>query len=281
VKSVDTPLGSIDFQVGVHGRAEMQILELPRTLQNGMTLERVIACLLVVEPHINGTDLAFSARLNNEDSVGSSEPGEYLDCVSWESPEWSLSLGTEDGDALSQRLKCPEFNTNTYPVTCSKSGIELRLTGLEGGKVLSFHFIIAYKMLPDERGCSTWFAVDVPHNVANKDLIMNPLDLLPPALREQSISQREIVLPTAAALEAIDFIESQGAQILGWEGWIKDAQGRVGHGSAPQGTVSLEQLSVQEAAQLCRVTISLEAVQWAQDNPDTTDVLHFCITVRT
>lgn len=109
---------------------------------------------------------------------------------------------------------------------------------------------------------------------------MNKVELLPSSLRELSISKREIVLPLLAALEAIDFFESRKVQILGWEGWIKDAQGRVGHGSAPQGTVSLEDLSVQEAIELCRKTIASEAAQWEEENQGTTDVLHFCITVR-
>lgn len=41
------------------------------------------------------------------------------------------------------------------------------------------------------------------------------------------------------ALEAIDIFETLGLHILGWEGWVKCADGRVGHGSAPQGTASL------------------------------------------
>ena len=109
---------------------------------------------------------------------------------------------------------------------------------------------------------------------------MSQLDLLPKRLREASISQREIVLPMAEALEAVDLLESKGVQILGWEGWVKDAQGRVGHGSAPQGTGSLQYLSVHEAAQLCRTTIPADAAQWTQDDPGSTDALHFCITVR-
>ena len=109
---------------------------------------------------------------------------------------------------------------------------------------------------------------------------MSNVELLPSSLREQSVSKREIVLPLLAALETIDFFESREIQILGWEGWIKDAQGRVGHGSAPQGTVSLEDLSVQEAIKLCRTTIVSEAAQWEEDNQGSTDVLHFCITVR-
>ena len=84
----------------------------------------------------------------------------------------------------------------------------------------------------------------------------------------------------AEALAAIDLFESKGVLILGWEGWVKDKDGRVGHGSAPQGTVSLEDLSVSEAAKLCRETIPQDAARWIAENPETTDELHFCITVQ-
>ena len=110
---------------------------------------------------------------------------------------------------------------------------------------------------------------------------MSELGLLPTRIAEKSISPREIVLPMAEALEAIDLLEAKGLLILGWEGWVKTADGRVGHGSAPQGTVSLEELSVQAAAHYCRETIRKDAARWAADHPKTTDVLHFCITVRT
>jgi hypothetical protein len=84
----------------------------------------------------------------------------------------------------------------------------------------------------------------------------------------------------AEALAAIDLFESKSVLILGWEGWVKDKDGRVGHGSAPQGTVSLEELTISEAAKLCRETISQEAARWIAENPKTTDDLFFCITVR-
>jgi hypothetical protein len=108
---------------------------------------------------------------------------------------------------------------------------------------------------------------------------MSQFELLPQRLRELSISPREIVLPIDAALEAIDLFESRGVHILGWEGWVKDAAGKVGHGTAPQGSASLDKLSLQQAAQLCRDTIPGEAAQWARDNAGTTDQLHFCLTV--
>jgi|SRR5690554_1647149 hypothetical protein len=168
VESVETPLGRIKFEAMVSGNTKIKMLDLPCTLSNGMTLDRVVACVLVVEPDVDGVALTFTAHLDNESLSGSPESGECLDCVSWESSNWALSLGTEDADALSQRLKCFDIESGEYPISYSGSGLELRLAGLDRGEALSFHFIVAYKRLPDSRECSTWFAVDVPHELANK-----------------------------------------------------------------------------------------------------------------
>lgn len=170
MEEIETPLGLIKFEAVVRGEAEMRIHQLPRTLSNGMTLDRVVACVLVVEPEVDGADLAFSAQLDNECLAGSPESGECLDCVSWESAEWALSIGTEDGEAFSRRLRQKEFESDAYLINYTQSGLELRLKGLVRHKVFSFHFIVAYKKLPDDRECSTWFAVDVAHEVANKEM---------------------------------------------------------------------------------------------------------------
>mgnify|MGYP006403858725 CR=1 FL=1 len=69
--------------------------------------------------------------------------------------------------------------------------------------------------------------------------------------------------------------------ILGWEGWIKTNDGRIGHGSAPHGTASLGKLSVNEAAQFCRKTIQEDYENWLKENPNAEEQVHFCITVRT
>lgn len=167
MKSVETPLGVVKFDVTVDGHAELQLFELPQVLQNGMTVDQVIACYLTVEPSIDAADLVFSAKLENERLLGSFESGEYLECISWESKDWAVSLGTEDSEALSRRLDL-KIDRESYPITYSHSGLELRLNGLKKGLEWSFHFIVAYKRLPDDRQCSTWFAVDVPHEMANK-----------------------------------------------------------------------------------------------------------------
>jgi hypothetical protein len=109
---------------------------------------------------------------------------------------------------------------------------------------------------------------------------MSALDQLPQDIASKSISDREVVLPMEEALAAINLFESRDLLILGWEGWVKDKDGRVGHGSAPQGTVSLEALSVADAARLCRETIPEEASRWSVENLGSKDELHFCITVR-
>ena len=67
-------------------------------------------------------------------------------------------------------------------------------------------------------------------------MAMSVLELLPARIAEKSTSHEETVLPIAEALEAIDLLEMKGLRILGWEGWVKTADGKVGHGSAPQGT---------------------------------------------
>ncbi len=109
---------------------------------------------------------------------------------------------------------------------------------------------------------------------------MSALDFIPPPLAALSISEKEIVLPLDEALEAVDYLERHGRLILGWEGWVKTPDGRVGHGSAPQGTVSLEDYSPAEAANICRATMPEEAKTWAEENPTTKESLYFCITVR-
>lgn len=113
--------------------------------------------------------------------------------------------------------------------------------------------------------------------------IMNnkEFELIPPAIAAKSISQREIVLPLQEALKVIDIFESKGIHILGWEGWIRHADGHVGHSSTIQGTVSLEKLTVEEAAEFCRKTMLAYAAIWEKENMGSNEKLYFCITVST
>lgn len=49
---------------------------------------------------------------------------------------------------------------------------------------------------------------------------MNATDLLPEALRKQSLSEREIVLPFQETLQALEILATAGYSLQGWEGWM-------------------------------------------------------------
>jgi hypothetical protein len=113
----------------------------------------------------------------------------------------------------------------------------------------------------------------------------NDLDLLPEQLRSQSLSRTEIVLPYAAALEAIAHLRATGVGLLGWEGWVSHSNGHVGHASF-QGTMDIVQGDdesweeyVNRSADFCVKTIMQDQASWnsSPDHPAAT--LCFCITV--
>ncbi len=107
----------------------------------------------------------------------------------------------------------------------------------------------------------------------------NVLSLIPEELAAKSISLSEIVLPVEEALLAISHLESAGHLIAGWEGWIRDSAGRVGHGNAPLGTKDLSYLPVSKAAKICSESIVTESATWSRKFPNTSDELFICVTV--
>jgi hypothetical protein len=101
---------------------------------------------------------------------------------------------------------------------------------------------------------------------------------LPAKFRENSISDRERVVPYELALEAVDLLEAKGILILGWEGWLAYQDGGRGHSGRHQGTVSLDQLSVAESASLVRRTIANAYKAWLKEPEYPGAQLYFCIT---
>jgi len=86
----------------------------------------------------------------------------------------------------------------------------------------------------------------------------SPLGVMAPTLRDlqlRSASSVELVLEYADALAALDVLERLGAIVLGWEGWLRHADDRLGHSARYQGTADLSSLSRSQAYDLCRRTI--------------------------
>ncbi|MEM9771779.1 MAG: hypothetical protein AAF889_09325 [Cyanobacteria bacterium P01_D01_bin.73] len=129
-----------------------------------MTLDSVVSILLEVSTQDGIEGLCFECELLNSEIEGSPETGEYLDCLTWENDDWMLSIGTEDQEMLGYRLPNVEFPE--YPIEYSTSKIKLHVAKTPSKTQISFHFVIAYKALPDPENCSTWFAVDIPHKWA-------------------------------------------------------------------------------------------------------------------
>jgi hypothetical protein len=114
---------------------------------------------------------------------------------------------------------------------------------------------------------------------------LDDIDLLPQVLREQSLSQREIVLPYRQALEALWVLMTARWALLGWEGWVKYPDGR--HGPTPGGVMGADVARkegetwadyVHRSARLCRETMTREQQAWEANREYAHLVLCFCLT---
>lgn len=105
------------------------------------------------------------------------------------------------------------------------------------------------------------------------------LEDIPRHLALQSASPNEIVLPYDEAVLAVDALVAAKRRILGWEGWILTADGRVGHGDAPQGTEDLSHLNGSDSAEVCRRTMREASDAWTALSALPGAKVLFCITV--
>jgi hypothetical protein len=116
--------------------------------------------------------------------------------------------------------------------------------------------------------------------------MMDEIDLLPEALRSQSLSEREIVLSYQQALEALEILVAATFALLGWEGWVKYADGR--HGHTPGGVMGTEPIEqevgetgenyVQRSARFCAETMTKEQPAWNTHPGSAHLPLSFCLT---
>ena len=97
-------------------------------------------------------------------------------------------------------------------------------------------------------------------------------------LQTESASDRELVLPLAAALDALGLFEQSGIVVLGWEGWLRYPDGRLGHSAKHQGTASEQ--STTRSEQFAWLYRTMQLSQAEHDaSPEVPDSeLLFCIT---
>ena len=97
-------------------------------------------------------------------------------------------------------------------------------------------------------------------------------------LQQLSASQNELVLPYVQAMKALELLESAGASLLGWEGWLRYPDRRLGHSPLHQG-VDTSKLAPSEAYRLARDTICISQKEYESTSAMADVQLLFCITV--
>ena len=114
---------------------------------------------------------------------------------------------------------------------------------------------------------------------------MDEISLLPQMLREQSLSDREIVLPYQEAKEALELLERAHWALLGWGGWVKYPDGT--HGFAPGGVMGADIQRkegeawadyVHRSVLFCHETIDQDYRDWNANPRYAHHVLYFCLT---
>lgn len=97
--------------------------------------------------------------------TGGSNTGQYLECSTWENDHHYVSLGTEDAEALQDRMNnnklMPILIEDEKELTFSDMNrIGIYLPSIESHKICQFHFYVAWKRYTDHEDVDTWYAVD-------------------------------------------------------------------------------------------------------------------------
>lgn len=171
---IQTPLGTFEVSANSNSDIRLATVDLPSEYPNGMKVDKSVACLLTVEPRSETIDIEFSAILLESLFVGAPASGEHLDCIEWETEHWHVTLGAEDQEVLCSRYPAQEIPEDPYPIDYSNSGLTLYLSFRENQKEMTFHFVITYKRLPDDREISAWHFADVPHDEVVKAVFNEP-----------------------------------------------------------------------------------------------------------
>lgn len=109
--------------------------------------------------------LTFSCNLQTAIN-GSPEPGEGLECQSFENGDFKLSIGTEDQEKLLNRMRLQDWfpirfqsEKNKIRLNCFPSGMRITLPNLLQNERAQIQFIVAWTSTKDQE-VSTWYAVD-------------------------------------------------------------------------------------------------------------------------
>ena len=172
-ETIKSPIGTVSITVTSNGRVTISKGQMPKTLENGMSIEYSESVLISVVPTTHCLGIKVSCVLNTSDIISTSATGECLDCIEWFNKIWHMTLGTEDTDNLQNRYPHIDIQTIPYPIKYNDSGIIMDLVLMNVPDVVSLHVIVSAKKLPDERDCTAWFFADIAHEQVVKAVCGN------------------------------------------------------------------------------------------------------------
>ena len=100
-------------------------------------------------------------------------------------------------------------------------------------------------------------------------------------IKHRSSSDDELVVGYTDAMELLFIFEKNKTKVLGWEGWIKYPDGRLGHSKWHQGTDDLSSLPQSSSIALSKSTIMQSYTEWLEKPEIVGAELLFCITTNT
>jgi hypothetical protein len=161
---------SISYRVGGH-KVELIEFKIRQPLYNGETVKDSNGWIWRIEKIKESIDnLKLSCVLSNysEDVIFDTATGEHLDAIEASDNEWTLHIGTEDGEILKARAESndwfPERLKNKVDFYQSisnmlKEGFETEIPELQIGEQIHIQYLSAYDQTNSE-SAKTWLAVD-------------------------------------------------------------------------------------------------------------------------
>lgn len=140
-------------------------------LYNGDTLTDSMGWIFRIEKVANIDDKIeiYCLLENNSDNIifGAST-GEHLDAIEANNSDWTLHIGTEDGEIMNSRA----YNDDWFPLRLKnnvdvyqsiteimKNGFVTKIPELNLGEKIHIHYLCAYDKKHEEK-INTWLAVD-------------------------------------------------------------------------------------------------------------------------
>jgi hypothetical protein len=161
---------SISYRIGGH-KVELIEFKIKQPLYNGETVKDSNGWIWRIEKIKESIDnLKLSCVLSNySDNVDfDTAAGEHLDAIEASNNEWTLHIGTEDGEILNSRAESNDWfpdrlknKVDFYQSITNmlKGGFETEIPELQIGEQIHIQYLSAYDQTNSE-SVRTWLAVD-------------------------------------------------------------------------------------------------------------------------